>query len=185
VPTLWSAEHPDAIAKLAIWVPHEHTMSSLGREDLSDSYPAVPASVPLARMALADFAAAAGAKPDRIDSIRLAASEALTNVVLHAYDSAEGAVHISAASVSGELWILVADDGDGLRVRTDSPGLGVGLSVIAQLSDDFALVNRACGGTEVRMRFTLNSDEAPPSDHSWGSDETAARPASPVFSTTT
>jgi anti-sigma regulatory factor (Ser/Thr protein kinase) len=162
-----------------------NNMNLLGQENLSDSYPAVPASVPLARMALVDFAAAAGADSEQIDAIRLATSEALTNVVLHAYDGAAGPIHICAASNSGELWILVADDGDGLRVRTESPGLGVGLSVIAHMSDDFALVNRSCGGTEVRMRFGLHCGEDVPRDQRRGSDEAASRPASSVFSITT
>jgi serine/threonine-protein kinase RsbW len=160
-------------------------MNVLGRETLTYSYPAVPASVPVARMVLADFAAAAGADSEQIDAIRLAASEALTNVVLHAYEGAAGPIHISAARTSEELWILIADDGDGLRVRTDSPGLGVGLSVIAHLSDDFSLVNRSCGGTEVRMRFGLHSEADAPGGQPRGSDEADSRPAASVFSITT
>lgn len=159
-------------------------MTVLGRETLTDSYPAVPASVPVARMALADFAAAAGADSEQIDAIRLAASEALTNVVLHAYEGTAGPIHIRAARTSEELWILVADDGDGLRVRTDSPGLGVGLSVIAHVSDDFSLVNRSCGGTEVRMRFGLHSGADAPGRQAQESDEAASRLAASVFSIT-
>jgi serine/threonine-protein kinase RsbW len=158
-------------------------MTLLGRENLSDSYPAVPASVPLARTALADFAAEAGAESEQIDAVRLAVSEALTNVVLHAYDDGGGPIHVSAASAAGELWVLISDEGDGLRVRTDSPGLGVGLAVIAQVSDGFALVNCSGGGTEVRMRFSLQASERS-RDQSRGSSVAADRPASSVFSTT-
>ena len=37
--------------------------------------------------------------------------------------------------------------------RPDSPGLGVGLPLIASLTEALELVNRADGGTEVRMSF--------------------------------
>ena len=129
---------------------------------LSESYPAVPEAVPLARRALTDVAAAAGADPQRLEEIRLAVSEALTNAVVHAYRNGDvGRVQVTAAVASGELWVLVGDDGRGLHAWNDSRGLGIGLSLISGLSDDFAIVTRASGGTEVQMRFDLRKTAAP------------------------
>src|SRR5579885_2151846 len=123
---------------------------------LNESYPALPESVPVARRALAEVAAAAGASGERLDEIRLAVSEALTNAVVHAYrNGATGEFHVTAAIASGELWVLISDDGRGLHAWNDSRGLGIGLSLISGLSDDFAIVTRASGGTEVQMRFDL------------------------------
>ncbi|MBV9309992.1 MAG: ATP-binding protein [Solirubrobacterales bacterium] len=159
-------------------------MSLTESRTLSESYPAVPLSIPRARNRLVRFAAAAGAQADQLESIRLAASEALTNVVLHAYRAgAQGRIDVVAAVASGELWLLVADDGTGLRPRPDSPGLGMGLALIAGISDGMEVVRRASGGTEVRMRFSLRATEPPP-DHSRGSDDSASSPASSHFSTT-
>jgi len=125
-------------------------------EALSESYPAVPETVPLARRALAAVAAAAGAAGERLDEIRLAVSEALTNAVVHAYRNGEvGRLHVTAAVASEELWVLIGDDGRGLHAWNDSQGLGIGLSLISGLSDDFSIVTRASGGTEVQMRFDL------------------------------
>jgi len=125
-------------------------------EALNESYPAVPEAVPLARRALATVAAAAGAGGDRLDEIRLAVSEALTNAVVHAYRGGEaGRLRVTAAVASDELWVLIGDDGRGLHAWNDSQGLGIGLSLISELSDDFAIVTRASGGTEVQMRFDL------------------------------
>jgi serine/threonine-protein kinase RsbW len=130
---------------------------------LSDSYPAVPEAVPLARRALADVAAAAGAGGERLEEIRLAVSEALTNAVVHAYREGDaGHFQVTAAVASGELWVLISDDGRGLHAWNDSRGLGIGLSLISGLSDDFAIVTRAAGGTEVQMRFDLNESAAGP-----------------------
>jgi anti-sigma regulatory factor (Ser/Thr protein kinase) len=125
-------------------------------EALFESYPAVPETVPVARRAVTEVAAAAGAGGDRLDEIRLAVSEALTNAVVHAYRHGEvGRFDVTAALASGELWVLIGDDGRGMHAWNDSEGLGIGLSLISGLSDDFAIVTRASGGTEVRMRFDL------------------------------
>ena len=132
-------------------------------EALSESYPAVPETVPLARRALAAVAAAAGAAGERLDEIRLAVSEALTNAVVHAYrDGETGHLHVTAAVASGELWVLIGDDGRGLHAWNDSQGLGIGLSLISGLSDDFAIVTRGSGGTEVQMRFDLRKPVSRP-----------------------
>lgn len=125
-------------------------------EALNESYPAVPEAVPLARRLVSDAAAAAGAGGEQLEEIRLAVSEAVTNAVVHAYDDGEtGRFQLVAAVASGELWVLVSDDGRGLHADNESRGLGIGLSLISGLSDDFAIVNRASGGTEVQMRFDL------------------------------
>jgi serine/threonine-protein kinase RsbW len=122
---------------------------------LNATYPAEPPSVPRGRRELTDFAVAAGAGPRQVEAIRLASSEALTNAVVHAYRGEPGLLHVTAAVTSGELWILIADDGSGMQARADRPGLGLGLALIAQMSDELAIVSRANGGTEVRMRFDL------------------------------
>jgi anti-sigma regulatory factor (Ser/Thr protein kinase) len=135
---------------------------SLG-DALSESYPAIPEAVPLARRTLTEVAAAAGAGGERLEEIRLAVSEALTNAVVHAYrDGEAGHFQVTAAIASGELWVLIGDDGRGLHAWNDSRGLGIGLSLISELSDDFAIVSRASGGTEVQMRFDLSKGAAAP-----------------------
>jgi serine/threonine-protein kinase RsbW/stage II sporulation protein AB (anti-sigma F factor) len=129
-------------------------MQSVG-QSFSKDYAAQPASVARARHAMSDFAAAAGAQPRQVEAIALATSEAFTNAVVHAYRDRPGRIHVTAALVEQEIWVLIADDGCGLEPRSDRPGLGLGLGLIAQLSDHLAIVPRAGGGTEVRMRFNL------------------------------
>ena len=63
---------------------------------------------------------------------------------------------LTAAVVPGELWILIADDGAGLRAeRSENRGLGLGLGWMAQFSDGLTLLTRSSGGLEVRLRFNL------------------------------
>jgi anti-sigma regulatory factor (Ser/Thr protein kinase) len=129
-------------------------MQSVARS-LSETYSAQPESVARARSAVARFAAEAGVSRRQLDDIRLATSEAVTNAVVHAYGTQPGSVHLTAAIVDDELWVLIADDGFGLQPRSDRPGLGLGLGLIAQVSDDLAIVPRSSGGIELRMRFSL------------------------------
>jgi anti-sigma regulatory factor (Ser/Thr protein kinase) len=124
---------------------------------LSESQLASPSAVTWARQRIVDFAAAAGARGQQLEDIRLVVSEAVTNAVLYAYDEhSPGKVHVIAAVVSAELWIVIADDGRGMRGKSnDQGGLGLGLALMAQLSDGFTLATRSSGGVEARMQFQL------------------------------
>jgi anti-sigma regulatory factor (Ser/Thr protein kinase) len=142
---------------------------------LSLTYTAEPGSVPLARSALREFALAAGASQQQVDSVRLAGSEAVTNAVVHAYRDRPGEIYVTAAVVSDGLWVLIADDGCGMEPRADCPGLGLGLGLISQVSDELAIVPRASGGTEVRMRFKIGTEE-PTRERAAASDKRESRP---------
>src|SRR5579875_3334722 len=107
-------------------------MQSVAR-NLNKTYSATPTAVADARHQLAEFAEAAGALPHQVEAVRLAASEAVTNGVLHAYRGHPGSIYVHAAVVSGELWVLISDDGCGLKPRADRPGLGLGLGLISQV----------------------------------------------------
>jgi serine/threonine-protein kinase RsbW/stage II sporulation protein AB (anti-sigma F factor) len=125
-------------------------------ETFTESYAAAPESVGKARNALTAFAREAGVDEEQLEAIRLAASEAVTNAVLHAYrDRERGTVQVSASYVENELWLLVADAGTGLQPNSESPGLGLGLALVAQLADEFQILTRGSGGTELRLRFKL------------------------------
>jgi serine/threonine-protein kinase RsbW/stage II sporulation protein AB (anti-sigma F factor) len=155
------------------------------RAGVNQSYPAEPAALPRARRAITALARTAGATGDELDAIRLAASEALTNVIVHAYRDRPGKMHVTAAVAQSELWVLVADDGDGLSQRSGKSGLGLGLTLIAQACDELTIVKRSGGGTEVRMRFGIGG-AAPlgPDGHVRESSSSASSPASSIFSTT-
>jgi serine/threonine-protein kinase RsbW len=115
----------------------------------------VPTSVARARQELGEFASSAGLAEARADAVRLAVSEAVTNVVRHAYAEGGGAVHVEATIEDAALWVLVSDEGHGMEVPTRSPGLGVGLSLISMVTDRVAISGRPDGGTELRMAFDL------------------------------
>lgn len=126
--------------------------------------PAVSGNVPLVRHAVVAFAASQGAGDEQQGSIALAITEAVANVVVHAYRDRDGddrrtatvSVDADADRHEGDLQIVVADDGLGLSSRYASDGLGMGLGLIADLADEFAIRDRQPRGTEVFMRFRLD-----------------------------
>jgi serine/threonine-protein kinase RsbW len=130
------------------------------RAHLNESHLATPEAVGPLRHRVGDYASAAGIQGEQLDGVRLAVSEAVTNVVLHAYRDEPGQVHVTARMVDDELWVLIADDGVGLSAPTLRPGLGWGLAFITEASDEFTLAERAGGGAEARMVFRLPLDSA-------------------------
>ena len=95
-----------------------------------------------------------------IDAVELAVSEAVANVTVHAYRDGRppgpdpGRVRVSARIGGDEVWIVVSDDGVGMSPRPDSPGLGLGLPLIAQLSDGLEIEQRPTGSRMV-IRFRI------------------------------
>ena len=125
---------------------------------LHRSTDAIPAAVPLLRGALAEFLTGAGIGEPLLTSAKLAVSEAVTNAVVHAYVDAPrpGLVRIAASIEGDNLLVEVCDDGGGMRPRLNSPGLGVGLPVIADMADTLDIGNTPRGGTRLTMSFRVD-----------------------------
>ena len=132
--------------------------SDRGPAHVRESYLAIAGSVPVARRAISDFAAGLGVGEQQLAAIRLASSEALTNVVRHAYRSRTGHFHVTASVAGDELWVLISDSGCGIHAGLEGDGLGLGLALIAKATDGFSVVAHSTGGTELRMRFSLGAD---------------------------
>jgi serine/threonine-protein kinase RsbW len=112
-----------------------------------------------ARAAARAFAAESGADADTLAAVALCVSEAVSNAVVHAYRESEipGKVEVEVKRPNGYLCLLVRDHGCGLAPRTDSPGLGLGLPLIAESASSLEVRTPGDGGTEIRMRFDLRT----------------------------
>jgi anti-sigma regulatory factor (Ser/Thr protein kinase) len=114
--------------------------------------PAVPDSVPTARHAAARLACEVGAI--ELD-VKIAVSEAVGNVVVHAYrDGRPGTVEIEGSVEDDKLLIVISDHGLGMSPHPDSPGLGFGLPLIGQVVEDLR-VEAGPTGTRLSMVFPL------------------------------
>ena len=119
---------------------------------------AEPTAPATARRTAADFARHQGAGADVTHAVELAVSEAVSNVIVHAYadDEPAGEIRLELERSGDALEIVVADAGKGMTPRPDSPGLGLGLPLIGRLADSFDVRSDAGEGTELRMRFALD-----------------------------
>jgi serine/threonine-protein kinase RsbW len=118
-------------------------------------------NVPVVRQAVRGLLDAAEVEDQLAGDVLLAVTEACTNVVRHAYRdaTAPGEIQINASSDGRRLVIVVRDRGCGLTPRIDSPGLGLGLPVIAAVSDRMEVHDADGGGTLVTMEFALAASE--------------------------
>jgi len=124
------------------------------------SFVATPEAGYVLRSEMAAIARECGLSDQRVGDVKLAVSEAVSNVVRHAYGRREPGQVIATAHVdSGLLRIVIADTGGGMAPRSDSPGLGLGLPLMAHLADAIDVVRKA-PGTEIHLSFACPASAA-------------------------
>ena len=126
---------------------------------LAIELPAVPVSLAAVRHALSEVAEAARV-PDRVlDDLKVAVTEACTNVVIHAYDgmAAGGPLLVDVWHRASRLVVRVSDAGTGMvpRLGRRATGLGLGLRLIAALAAEVRISTKPGEGTTVLMTFDL------------------------------
>ena len=142
-----------------------------GAPDVRLIMPARPEGVAVVRQALAGMADALAFDAAVLADMKMAVSEACTNVVVHASQdgSGDGSLEVDMLADESGLTIRVRDHGTGIHPRADQsrdvPALGLGLPLIAALSDAFELHGSAGQGTEVRMTFHYARSGDPAEDN--------------------
>lgn len=134
---------------------------------VSLSLPAVASNLMVVRQVVTGAAHVAGLDDALIDDIKVAVTEACTNVVVHAYDDHGGAMEVGIWAQPNEMTVSVVDHGRGIvenngDTRIDRGGLGLGMGLIAVLARTVEVTNRPDGGTLVMMRFGSDPDSAGP-----------------------
>lgn len=132
-------------------------------------FPAKPQYVSVIRLMVSGLATRVGFSYDEIEDMKIAVSEAVTNVVHHAYDDVEtGEITIGCALFKGKLEIMVADYGNGFNFeeikRTTGPYAdsenmallregGLGLFLMETLMDEVRVTNGAAGVTVFMTKY--------------------------------
>lgn len=126
--------------------------------DMQLALPARAENIAIVRHAFGALGDAYALDEQVLSDVRLAVTEACTNVVVHAYpDGGEGPMEVCATLWGDELRVVVRDEGRGIGPRPDSPGLGLGLPLIASLTENVELGHDGEERTEVRMTFSLTA----------------------------
>lgn len=145
--------------------------------DMELSLPARAENIPLVRHAFGAFGEAFAVDEHQLSDVRLAVTEACANVVVHAYaDRPPGPLEVFATRSGDELTVVVRDEGPGISPRPGSPGLGLGLPLIASLTESVKLGRDEHERTEVRMTFSLsNTSHKRKEDHDHSARSTRPR----------
>jgi anti-sigma regulatory factor (Ser/Thr protein kinase) len=117
--------------------------------------PAGPSAVTQMRRGAAEFVSTAGASEEVVQAVALAVSETVTNAVVHAYDAQDrGEVRVSCTADGERFVVEVTDEGAGLWLRHDSPGIGHGLAMVGAVANALTIAAGPGGrGTAVTMTF--------------------------------
>jgi serine/threonine-protein kinase RsbW len=126
------------------------------RGSLQHTWSSRPENVAAARRAVLQAARRAGADRLTLDAVRIAVTEAVSNVVVHGYNGSPDGTFTVAVNVKARaLVVSVRDEGCGMRPDPQGAGAGLGLPIIARMAESFTVLSPPEGGTEVRMTFPL------------------------------
>ena len=125
------------------------------------SVPALPENVAVIRRLLTAFAGSLHLDRQLVDDMRLAVTEACTNVVRHAYPGDEvGTIDVTVTPTDDALYVVVGDRGRGIGPSTDTRGPGLGLPLMAAIVESLEIEQAPGAGSRVAMSFARRRREA-------------------------
>lgn len=121
-----------------------------------------------ARVAVAAFASQLDPTIEELTDIKTAVSEAVTNSIIHGYESKDGTVKIEAYIKDNELTIVIEDTGIGIEnvelamqpLYTSRPELersGMGFTVMETFMDSLKVESEKNKGTRLTMKKIFKS----------------------------
>lgn len=125
-----------------------------------------------ARVTVAAFVSQLDPTMDELSDLKTVVSEAVTNSIIHGYNSnPEGVVTIKAAIDSDVVTIIIEDSGLGIEdlelaqqpLYTSKPELersGMGFTIMENFMDEFEVVSQPGSGTTIRMKKRIESKKA-------------------------
>ncbi|MUG64943.1 anti-sigma F factor [Paenibacillus campinasensis] len=125
-----------------------------------------------ARVAVAAFVSQMDPTMDELSDLKTVVSEAVTNCIIHGYDSnPEGVVRIEAGIDGDMITLLIEDKGAGIEdlemakqpLYTSKPELersGMGFTIMENFMDEFEVVSEPGKGTSIRMKKRIESKKA-------------------------
>lgn len=135
-------------------------------------FTSLPANVAFARVAAAAFASQLEFTLDDLEEIKVAVSEAVTNAIVHGYESSpDKTVSLSVEVRKNTLVMVVEDKGRGIEdvekalqpsYSTDPERMGLGFAFMQQFSDSLKVDSGPGAGTRVTMTRACTREVSPP-----------------------
>lgn len=136
------------------------------------SFNALGENEAFARVTVASFAAKLNPTMDDLAELKTAVSEAVTNAIIHGYDSnPAGVVYISATIEDGEIDVIVRDEGRGIydieaakeplfTTKPEMERAGMGFTIMKHFTDQLDVESSTSSGTVVRFKKRLAGKRA-------------------------
>lgn len=131
------------------------------RNQVKIEFPALPENIAFCRVAVAAFASQLDFTLDELEELKVAASEAVTNAIIHGYQNQPaGMVRVFAGLNDKGLELRIEDDGVGIvnvelamqpAYSTCEDRVGLGFSFMHSFMDRVEVVSAVNKGTRVKM----------------------------------
>lgn len=140
------------------------------KNEMKLSFDARSVNEGFARLAVAAFIAELNPTLDEISDVKTAVSEAVTNAIIHGYESPEQKVELSCRIDGKEVEIVIEDSGKGILdvekamepFYTTKPELersGMGFAFMEAFMDEVEVFSKVGEGTRVSMRKKIGIQE--------------------------
>lgn len=142
------------------------------RNEMTLTFSARSENEAFARIAVASFVSQLDPTMEELNDLKTAVSEAVTNSIIHGYDSdPSGKVTIEAAIEGDAVSIIISDNGRGIEdldlarqpLYTSKPELersGMGFTIMENFMDRFEVSSELGGGTRLAMLKRIESKKA-------------------------
>ena len=142
------------------------------RNEMTISFSARSENEAFARIVVASFVSQLDPTLEELNDLKTAVSEAVTNSIIHGYDSdPAGKVTIEATIEGDAVTIIISDNGKGIEdldlarqpLYTSKPELersGMGFTIMENFMDRFEVSSELGGGTRVAMLKRIESKKA-------------------------
>lgn len=139
------------------------------RNKMKFEIPAKSENEKLARTVCAAFVLGLDPTIEEIDEIKTAVSEAVTNCIIHGYDSEDGVIDIEAEIRDRSVTYIIKDYGCGIEdiekamepLYTGKPGSersGMGFSIMEAFMDELKVESHPGKGTIIIMTKRISED---------------------------
>jgi stage II sporulation protein AB (anti-sigma F factor) len=143
-----------------------------GTNEMTLTFSARSENEAFARIAVAAFVSQLDPTMEELNDLKTVVSEAVTNAIIHGYDSDPSGMVTIEASISGDtVRLVVKDDGRGIEdldlarqpLFTSKPELersGMGFTIMENFMDDFDVRSEPGKGTSIAMTKRIESKKA-------------------------
>jgi stage II sporulation protein AB (anti-sigma F factor) len=141
----------------------------MAQNEMHMNFSALSQNEGFARMVAGSFAMQLNPTIEELSDIRTAVSEAVTNAIIHGYESKQGMVFMDCYIDNNSFMAIIRDEGVGIEdislarqpFYTSKPELersGMGFTVMEAFMDSVEVMSRPGAGTTVTLKKTLGSD---------------------------